>query len=444
MSNYDVRSFLSITFKSNKRRLDGQDHRSSKNVDLTTLVKETHMTWRCPKGISFSLKKDVTMGRDPVLDKRITDGTITEFFDCDSVYVADPEVPKEYLENSEEDYFLIEVIPMTYKAPEKCDLSNWIDSYISDDTYIKDIMLPGTHDSASISRWGRLSAWACQHSSIEEQLNSGVRLLDIRLAMRGTPDNLTIYTCHGNFGFNRELNIYQSWQSVLDTCKAFLERNRGEFIVMLVKIDDWGKMEASAATIIPQIDKILKQTWICQFNDDIKGEVKGKLVYIDRYNPEGGERHWCNKWANNLFFSFMLNLPENRTLRVCIQDVYETTPWDKRYQIKKAIHEKYKYEVKEKKNVLLLNYSSMILMKTAGICKFCMTDYVIDYFGTRIIEKGQKENLGWFLFDFATEKYKIRMRNGRTANINAIECVVDANKGLHKYNNYSVCSKEEL
>ena len=106
MPNYEFGSFHSIAFESKIRKLDGQDHRSGKNVNLSTLKKKSHMMWRCPKGVSFSLKRDVT-GKDPVICKKIENDTITPFFDYSDLYPSDPHVPAGYPADS----FLIEVMP---------------------------------------------------------------------------------------------------------------------------------------------------------------------------------------------------------------------------------------------------------------------------------------------------------------------------------------------
>ena len=172
--------FISISFESKKELIDSKTKRSGQNVDLTLLRKETHMVWKCPEGISFTLKRDNGKNPDTEL-KRITNGTVTEYYDFDNVYPADPTVPSNYLA----DCFFVDVISMSYNEQSKCDLSNWIDCYVDDTTYITDIMLPGTHDSAAVSNIGRFNLWGCQNVSVIDQLSSGVRLLDIRLKVSG-------------------------------------------------------------------------------------------------------------------------------------------------------------------------------------------------------------------------------------------------------------------
>jgi hypothetical protein len=117
------------------------------------------------------------------------------------------------------------------------DSINWM-SGIADDKNISDINLPGTHDSAAINP-SITTVYSCQTLPITQQLESGVRVLDVRIKIKGTYDNLSFVTCHGSFGGRINMNEYQSLPSLLDECKSFLQSHNTETILMSVKIDDW-------------------------------------------------------------------------------------------------------------------------------------------------------------------------------------------------------------
>lgn len=56
-------------------------------------------------------------------------------------------------------------------------------SSLPDDMPLRDVCMPGTHDSLSYNARGRVVVeWArCQNKNSKEQLDMGVRFLDIRL-----------------------------------------------------------------------------------------------------------------------------------------------------------------------------------------------------------------------------------------------------------------------
>jgi hypothetical protein len=78
-------------------------------------------------------------------------------------------------------------------------------SALPDDILISDINIPGSHNAAAINT-RRRTRWACQDHSISEQLEKGIRLLDIRLKPKkqhrhtaaGTAFDFV--TCHGHLG----------------------------------------------------------------------------------------------------------------------------------------------------------------------------------------------------------------------------------------------------
>jgi len=114
--------------------------------------------------------------------------------------------------------------------------------------------LPGTHDTAAIDRnlspsdaEGSVSsdAWDCQNLSIREQLEQGVRMLDIRIQLLsylkssdGDIERVELYTCHGDFGVGMNFNRYQSLESAFEEITGFLADHKTETVVVLIKIDE--------------------------------------------------------------------------------------------------------------------------------------------------------------------------------------------------------------
>lgn len=207
--------FKAMTVTSYKKTLPKQEHRSSGDFDLSELGKN-YLLWKCPEGISFSLKQNKRMWTDPVLCQKITNGTITKCIDKDNVYIADPK-------GVNEDYFLIEINSIERPV-------NWLDALIDLDEKNININLPGTHDSASIAfDAGWYSPYSRQRKSILEQLLAGIRILDIRLKVKEESGNIYFQTCHGNIGWNE----YRPFKNILNDCKTFLAHYKTEFIMIV-------------------------------------------------------------------------------------------------------------------------------------------------------------------------------------------------------------------
>lgn len=54
-------------------------------------------------------------------------------------------------------------------------------SHISDDTFISAVNIPGSHESMATLPYYGLSIPICHRWSLYEQLNAGIRFLDIRV-----------------------------------------------------------------------------------------------------------------------------------------------------------------------------------------------------------------------------------------------------------------------
>ncbi|MGO4760673.1 phosphatidylinositol-specific phospholipase C domain-containing protein, partial [Streptomyces sp. 2MCAF27] len=106
-------------------------------------------------------------------------------------------------------------------APQPLAPQDWL-SGIAGATPVQRLTLPGTHDSGA--RYG--GPWTeCQNTTIGDQLNSGIRFLDIRCrAFEGAfPIHHGAYYQHLNF------------DDVLGACRSFLSAHPSETVLMRVK-----------------------------------------------------------------------------------------------------------------------------------------------------------------------------------------------------------------
>ena len=95
---------------------------------------------------------------------------------------------------------------------------------IDDSTSIRNINMPGSHDSMALYSIGDL-AGQCQSLSLSEQLNLGVRFLDIRLQL----DNNKLKVVHGI------VDQRASFADVTSSVEKFLSDNQSEMIIMSIK-----------------------------------------------------------------------------------------------------------------------------------------------------------------------------------------------------------------
>ncbi|MCR4610322.1 MAG: InlB B-repeat-containing protein [Lachnospiraceae bacterium] len=131
--------------------------------------------------------------------------------------------------------------------PEKLQGSNWM-SLISDDRYLNEINIPGTHDAAMAgveggTILGDVSKGYARTQSmyIADQLKSGVRMLDIRMtnAKKFEPSDDRVYIVHGQgvsfldmrYFATKDGKDYYLWD-VLDDVTNFLRNNPTETILL--------------------------------------------------------------------------------------------------------------------------------------------------------------------------------------------------------------------
>ena len=115
--------------------------------------------------------------------------------------------------------------------------ADWMDRLLPNERRLLDVaVLPGTHNSGTCSgaanclqnvvvwRWAR-----CQGASVLEQLQMGVRVLDLRVALRENIDREIVIT--------HTFTTSYTLRALLAECAAFLSAHPTEFIVVNVKCD---------------------------------------------------------------------------------------------------------------------------------------------------------------------------------------------------------------
>ncbi|SKA37317.1 1-phosphatidylinositol phosphodiesterase [Chitinophaga eiseniae] len=187
-------------------------------------------------------------------------------------------------------------------------LNNWMGS-IANERNLAAISIPGTHDSGA--RFEPIGGTAkCQDLTIAQQLDAGIRFLDIRCRHIG--DAFAIH--HGSIYQNLNFN------DVVTACYAFLNANPTETIIMCVKEEyDPTNNTRSFEQTFDSYTAQQPGKWYLSSSIPNLGDVRGKIVLLRRFGasstPKGIE---ATNWADNTTFTINNS---NSTLRV--QDQYQ-------------------------------------------------------------------------------------------------------------------------
>ncbi|MGW2023299.1 phosphatidylinositol-specific phospholipase C domain-containing protein [Streptomyces decoyicus] len=158
-------------------------------------------------------------------------------------------------------------------------VQDWM-SGLGDATPVQRLTIPGTHDSGA--RKG--GPWvACQNTSVDAQLNSGVRFLDVRC--RAIDNVFAIH--HG--AFYQEL----MFGDVLNACRAFLTAHPSETVLMRVK-QEYSEVSAEEFRRIFGIyldDKGYRSLFRLDAGLPTLGQARGRVVLLADSDGLGGVRY---------------------------------------------------------------------------------------------------------------------------------------------------------
>lgn len=167
---------------------------------------------------------------------------------------------------------------------EKISAADWM-ANVNGTLSLSEISMPGSHDSATeyvtLPLIGR-----CQDTSVSEQLDMGVRVLDIRLnTHEDGSGGVTLTLSHGTLDCKEAPRLTAeslTFDAVLADCRAFLKVHPKETILMLIKNEN-GKGTAKQVE-----DALLKSVgdtadFYTENRDPALDEVRGKIVLARRY-----------------------------------------------------------------------------------------------------------------------------------------------------------------
>jgi 1-phosphatidylinositol phosphodiesterase len=160
-------------------------------------------------------------------------------------------------------------------------LESWM-SKLKNETPLSALSIPGTHNSPTCYK--ALPSVRCHAVNIKEQLNNGVRFLDIRVQLEN-PENASkdgLILVHSAFPIS--LTGYKYFRDVLTTVFEFLDANPTETVIMSLKREGIGKSTDQ------QLSKILHDhyatdstRWFTENRIPVLGEARDKIVLIRRF-----------------------------------------------------------------------------------------------------------------------------------------------------------------
>lgn len=190
-------------------------------------------------------------------------------------------------------------------------LSTWM-SALPDTDPISSLCIPGTHQSCALYGWPISS---CQEvtSSIAVQLRRGIRFLDIRLSLKGSPGNQLLYAYHGVTDEKIEFS------SILSQVYSFLSTNSREVVIMSVKQEN--SMPGFEDSVFSYINKN-RATWWLGTGIPKLGGVRGKIVLISRFGSSTSQPGGIHPpiWPDSSATPFTYCLTDGNT--VATQDWY--------------------------------------------------------------------------------------------------------------------------
>ena len=268
--------------------------------------------------------------------------------------------------------------------------SSWM-SDIPDNARVTTLSIPGTHDSCSIE--GPLGFAKTQNLDLADQLNAGIRFLDIRLAHY--QDNL--------FAHHNAVHMEKSYADILDICSEFLAKHPTEAVFMSVKEEErfdralgrfapseaFGKSRRDPTNWVIRSnsfeDAFRARTWqhikdpSLFYNfpapradgspvaanralspETTLGEIRGKIVLIRRFEATQEIGSDFTDWPKNQHFK------SNESLSYSVEDCYLNPGEENKYDcIVAHIEEARKGDPKD----LYITFASAVGMKAARYSK---------------------------------------------------------------------------
>ncbi|KAL4506037.1 hypothetical protein ABPG72_013798 [Tetrahymena utriculariae] len=254
--------------------------------------------------------------------------------------------------------------------------NNWL-SQINDETYVSNINIPGTHESMALHSYFTLSIPVCQKWLLKDQLESGIRFLDIRIKENR----------NGRLPIHHDIVFQKAYfeEDVLNVCEQFLAQNPTEFVIIMIRIEQRDNNAPplssrfdqivqqrkpnlfSFESSIPKIKEIRGKIWIWNGNNwNYKGfsiynmQKTGVLVRQDDYDCPIKQKKKLIKDTHDLAIQFHQNRKNGTEIYLNQTNGSQWNDWPSSYaeEINKYVYENQFYE-----GILAIDFPGESLIK---------------------------------------------------------------------------------
>ncbi len=215
------------------------------------------------------------------------------------------------------------------KIPNAQQGNNWI-TPLDGDIYVSQMSIPGSHDAATGETMATIIGdmfAATQEQTLDKQWELGVRAFDLRpsiytkLTFSTRDDELWLY--HGM------TRVSISWATAMNTIKAQLASNPGEFAIVLFRHESestLGKNNSDTDFNTYMTNYInANSSWIVDWKPDLTiDEARGKVILISRF--EGSWNYGCfTGWGHGAegVTTTLRNAAGTKTATMYVQDYYD-------------------------------------------------------------------------------------------------------------------------
>ncbi len=175
--------------------------------------------------------------------------------------------------------------------------SQWM-GQLDDDLLVRDLSIPGTHDTAALDEYTHFPESTTQKLRIEEQLSAGIRFLDLRVKTKDSTQDLAMWH-GGDFLFDPYGGAGEQlyFRKVMEVVADWLGKHPRETVIISVK--DEGDEGVDVGRRVYDILTDVNQRYIASSNGQYKGmwhdhtvdcrlrDVRGKLVLWKRFASAG-------------------------------------------------------------------------------------------------------------------------------------------------------------
>ncbi len=261
----------------------------------------------------------------------------------------------------------------------QCDWMNKIDGK----TLLSELSMPGTHNSCALYE-PIYNLGKCQNYTVFDQLNMGVRFLDLRVYI----EKGELMLAHG------VLPQCIALKDVLTQCYAFLEIHPSETVIMSIK-NERRDSESDIAEYVKRNTDADRDMWYTESKIPTLDECRGKIVLLKRFNSDIIDGLDASRgWNDNASF-----IIEKDEFSLFVQDRYTVkAPSEKKLAVCEYLSDC--KSVSYGKPQLCICFTSGVLK---GLPRPFTVAESLNPFITEYASNGGKKFMGAVLTDFVNE-----------------------------------------